>query len=224
MDCSPPRSSVHGIFQARILEWVAISFSRGSSGPRNQTWVSCIAGEFLHCQRNLLPTELQGKPLWPYMGEFISGLFILSCWSKCLSLLLSGNFWNQDVCNFQLRYSFSIIFWLWAGVGVPCDSTWISGWAFLCLQKNITVILTGIILTLWFAPSSNDLLTVSSLLVHEPKIPFHLLENNFLSATLYSSQYKPFIFLVKSTPKYCILFDAIINWTVFLISFWIVCC
>ena len=45
MDSSPPGSSVHGIFQTRILEWVAISFSRGSSQPRDQTWVSCIAGK-----------------------------------------------------------------------------------------------------------------------------------------------------------------------------------
>ena len=44
--CSPPGSSVHGISQARILEWVAISFSRESSRPRNWTWVSCIAGGF----------------------------------------------------------------------------------------------------------------------------------------------------------------------------------
>ena len=43
MDYSPPGSSVHGIFQARILEWVAISFSRGSSRPRDRTWVSHIA-------------------------------------------------------------------------------------------------------------------------------------------------------------------------------------
>ena len=35
VDCSPPCSSVHGIFQARVLEWVAISFSRGSSQPRD---------------------------------------------------------------------------------------------------------------------------------------------------------------------------------------------
>ena len=41
MDCSPPSSSVHEIFQARILDWVAISFSRGSSQPRDQTQVSC---------------------------------------------------------------------------------------------------------------------------------------------------------------------------------------
>ena len=43
---SLPGFSVHGILQARILEWVAISFSRGSSQPRNQTQVSCIAGRF----------------------------------------------------------------------------------------------------------------------------------------------------------------------------------
>ena len=46
MDCSLPGSSVHGILHARILEWVAISFSRGSSWPRNQTQVSYIAGRF----------------------------------------------------------------------------------------------------------------------------------------------------------------------------------
>ena len=43
-DCSPPGSSVQGILQARILEWVAISFSRGSSRPRDWTWVSRIVG------------------------------------------------------------------------------------------------------------------------------------------------------------------------------------
>ena len=44
MDCSPPGSSVHGIFQVRVLEWVAISFSRGSSQLRDQTQVSRIVG------------------------------------------------------------------------------------------------------------------------------------------------------------------------------------
>ena len=43
-DCSLPGSSIHGILQARILEWVAVSFSRGSSRPRNRTHVSLIAG------------------------------------------------------------------------------------------------------------------------------------------------------------------------------------
>ena len=46
MDCNPPGSSVHGILQGRILQWVAISFSRRSSQSRDQTrtWVSFVAG------------------------------------------------------------------------------------------------------------------------------------------------------------------------------------
>ena len=46
MDCSPPGSSIHGIFRSRILEWVAISSSRGSSQPRDWTCVSC-AGRWI---------------------------------------------------------------------------------------------------------------------------------------------------------------------------------
>ena len=46
IDCGLPGSSVHEIFQARILEWVANPFSRGSSWPRDRTWVSHIAGRF----------------------------------------------------------------------------------------------------------------------------------------------------------------------------------
>ena len=51
MDCSPPGSSVHGIFQARIMEWVAISSSGGSSRPREWTrvsWLSCIGRQILY--------------------------------------------------------------------------------------------------------------------------------------------------------------------------------
>ena len=46
MDCSLLGSSVHGIFQARIPEWVAVSSSRESSQLRDQTWVYCTAGRF----------------------------------------------------------------------------------------------------------------------------------------------------------------------------------
>ena len=46
VDHSPPGSTVHGILQARILEWVAISFSRGSFRPRDKTCISCITGRF----------------------------------------------------------------------------------------------------------------------------------------------------------------------------------
>ena len=54
LHCSPPGSSVHGIFQARIMEWVAVSFSRGSSQPRDRSHVPCIAGRFF--------AEPPGKP------------------------------------------------------------------------------------------------------------------------------------------------------------------
>jgi len=56
MDHSLPGSSVHGILQARILEWVVISFSRGSSCPRNQNWGS------LHCRQILYQLSYQGSP------------------------------------------------------------------------------------------------------------------------------------------------------------------
>ena len=69
MDCSPPGSSVHGILQARILEWVAISFPRGSSPrgplPKDQTWSlesSALTGGFF-------ATEPPGKPL-----DFLAGI------------------------------------------------------------------------------------------------------------------------------------------------------
>ena len=55
MDCSLLGSSIHGIFQARVLEWITISFSRGSFWPKDRTWVSCIIGT------EALPSEPQGN-------------------------------------------------------------------------------------------------------------------------------------------------------------------
>ena len=57
MDCSLPGSSVHGIFQARVLEWVAISFSRGSSRPRDRNWVSHFVGKMLYCLSHKVKEE-----------------------------------------------------------------------------------------------------------------------------------------------------------------------
>ena len=66
IECSPPGSSVHGILQGRILEWVAISSSRGSSRPRDRTKVPCIeAGPLL--------SEPLGSPLWWRRGEESTG-------------------------------------------------------------------------------------------------------------------------------------------------------
>ena len=65
MGCSPPGSSAHGILQTRIPEWVAMPPSRGSSQPRDHTWVpcgSCIASRFF-------TAETSGKPLHKYESE-----------------------------------------------------------------------------------------------------------------------------------------------------------
>ena len=66
MDCNPPGSSVHGILRARILEWVAIPFSRGSSRPRDQTW------GLLHCRQILYHLSHKGKPCLQYIGILFS--------------------------------------------------------------------------------------------------------------------------------------------------------
>ena len=64
VDCRPPGSSVHGIFQARILEWVAKPSSRGSSQPSDRTLVSCIGRQILyHCATWEAPFYLLLSPL-----------------------------------------------------------------------------------------------------------------------------------------------------------------
>ena len=96
MDCSLPRSSVHGIFQARVLEWVAISFSRGSSRPMDRIQVSHIVG------RRFISQSLRKctvKPQW----SITSGLMwehacmhaklLQSCLTLCSTRLLCS--WNS---------------------------------------------------------------------------------------------------------------------------------
>ena len=76
MDHSPPGSSVHGCSQARILEWVAISSSRGSSPPRDGTHGSCLSGKFFI-------TEPPGKPLathWLPGAQQCPGCFPVTLW------------------------------------------------------------------------------------------------------------------------------------------------
>ena len=82
MDCSPPGSSVHGTLQARILEWVAAPFSKGSSQPRNQIRVSCIAGGFFTAEQ---PGKPDCKPGFLYPVRFSTQLLTSSCPQKSLS-------------------------------------------------------------------------------------------------------------------------------------------
>ena len=76
-DCSPPSSSVHGIFQARILKWVSMPSSRRSSQPRDLThvsYVSCIAGGFFTAEPvhlcNPMDCSTAGFPVLHHLPEF----------------------------------------------------------------------------------------------------------------------------------------------------------
>ena len=78
LDCSWPGSSAHGILRARILEWVAISYSKGSSRPRDWTWVSCLVGRLFSteppgklCKINIKRKNSKGKV---FKGESVTAL------------------------------------------------------------------------------------------------------------------------------------------------------
>ena len=102
MDCSPPGSSVHGISQASIRDWVVISFSRGSScglsfpspgessSPRDLTQVSCVAGKFLPLshQGSLWKNEIIVKGLLhPFLSILPPRSWSISYWFPVLIIL-----------------------------------------------------------------------------------------------------------------------------------------
>ena len=126
-DCSPQGSSVHGILQARILERVAIPFSRGSSQSKDQTWVSCIAGglftteplEFL----KKLKIEIPYDPALPLLGiypektliqkdtcapMFIAALFIIIKTWKQTKCLLTGEWIKKMWYTYTTEYHSTI--------------------------------------------------------------------------------------------------------------------
>ena len=80
MDSNLPGSSVHGMLQARILEWVAMPSSRGASQPKDQTQVFCIGRQILYCLSH------QGRPVWLYtvyviqsfLDEYLGGCSFLT--------------------------------------------------------------------------------------------------------------------------------------------------
>ena len=88
--CDPLNYTVHGVLQARILEWVALPFSRGSSQPRDRTQVSCI-------EVDSLPAEPQGKPKNTGVGS-LSLLQVI--------FLTQGSNWGLLHCR-QILYQVS---------------------------------------------------------------------------------------------------------------------
>ena len=92
MDCSPPDSSVHGISQARKLEWVAISFSRRSSRPSDWTCIFCLAGGFFAIAQSGKPTLImQLKTQKEDEQGFFSSLSYIS---EKLRLLMAYTVYN----------------------------------------------------------------------------------------------------------------------------------
>ena len=119
MDYSPAGSSVYGIFQARILEWVAISFPRASCWPRDQTCISCLAGKFF-------PTEPPGKPVGTYIPIIalnINGLndptkrYRLAEWVKkqlpYMCYLQKTHFRSRNIHRLKARGLEKGISWKW---------------------------------------------------------------------------------------------------------------
>ena len=113
MDYSPPGSSVHGILQARTLEWVAIPFSKGSSLLREQTHVSCTAGRFfiiwatreaqIHTYLHLILQVFLGPTsftryylasLLAFIAKFLKRAVDIYCFN-CYLFFLSGILSNQ---------------------------------------------------------------------------------------------------------------------------------
>ena len=92
--CSPPSFSVHGILQARILEWMTISYSKGSSRPRDQTCISCssVGRQFLYHYRHL------GGPFGKMMtkGHHLVGACGRPYWAwEAKSMLFMGPEWGR---------------------------------------------------------------------------------------------------------------------------------
>ena len=105
MHCSPPDSSLQGTLKTRILEWVATSFSRGSSWPTAGTRV------LLHCRQTLYHLSFQGSPLFPMKyNANIHKYYIKSSASKWqIQILLFRNFWKFFPQNgFESRLTFQM--------------------------------------------------------------------------------------------------------------------
>ena len=134
VDCNLPGSSVHGILQARIVEWVAISFSRGSSRPRDWTRVSRLAGKHFNLWATIFPILLFSSIslycslrkvlfllaiLWNYSGVYIFPFSFAFNFSSFLSYL-----W------ILFRQQFCLFAFLFPGDGldhsVSCTMSWTS--------------------------------------------------------------------------------------------------
>ena len=124
MDDSPPGSSVQGILQARVLEWVAISNSRGSSRSRDGTLISCLTGRgiYHHSLPRVPPGTLEAG-IKPAQGDSFFGLTPLFCaknlWESCVLRIIHEirSVWCQSWEHVT-----------WGKQEPPVGPHWVSGW------------------------------------------------------------------------------------------------
>ena len=120
VDCSPP-SSVNGILQARILEWVAIPFCRASSWTRHQTWSPALQADFLPSEppekANNFKTQrlksYENKQMVLFSGFSCSGIIVSRAWQIFLCLFLSeiaNTLWDW-VCLMDCMYTVAFMAW-----------------------------------------------------------------------------------------------------------------
>ena len=117
MDCSPPGSSVHGVFQVQVLEWVATSFSRGSSWPRDRTRISCM-------DRQIFYLSAPGKPSLEHFFFQMNHQYELSMPRPCNPYTMC--MWDKILGWIDL-FKWLRFFWvsdLQSGVSGPASSTW----------------------------------------------------------------------------------------------------
>ena len=113
MDCIPPGSSVHGISQARILERVAISFSRGSSWPRDRNHISCIAGRFFIVEPPEKPfyKALDYISSWPQSQEMMLQKQVYAFWDICSDHDFKGKLRTTIQIFCATKLEISVYFW-----------------------------------------------------------------------------------------------------------------
>ena len=115
MDCSPPSSYVHGVFQARILEWIAISSSRKSSQPKDQTGISCascLAVRFFYH--------------WATREAFHPWIQLKMSWK-----------WDWNTVKIQQLLCLNFSSWMTAGSVSAVATRWISFWGGTDQQSEI---------------------------------------------------------------------------------------
>ena len=117
MDCSPPGFSVHEISQARFLESAAISFSRGSSWPRDQTCVSWLAGRFF-------TTEPPGKPCYIHCVCIYYVLYICICVLSHFSCVWLCDPMECSLPGFSVHGILQVRILKWVAIPSSMGSSW----------------------------------------------------------------------------------------------------